>query len=289
MIKNSLLLPALAAATLIGSANATTYTWTGAAADGDWTNAANWDVEGIPVDTFPGSTALDLQTANDSIIISGTAPTLNIPQFSGGNAFNNTNESTPQIAMLLGTMTVDVGTWGGQGQVHNGFRTSSVGDGDTGTGLAVLNYNVIQGAGSGLNRDDNSLMAWTINADGTLNIDYTQGSTLRMANSSTRTIGFNLPGGTINIANALDLDGYAGNFFDFTAAGASLTADFGGDFADLTAVNAAIGTHFISTTAQTLGAADNLDDTFTVSIIPEPGSLALLALGALGLFRRRRA
>lgn len=282
------LLPLATLGLCAGTAHAAVYTWTGAV-DNDWTNAANWDANGVPVDTDITTSALDQQTQNDNIIISGSvAPSVNIPQFAGGNAFDRSKENTPEIQLLGGTMTVSAGTWNNQGQVHNGSWSSSVGDGDSGNGLAVLNYSIIQGAGSGLNRDDNSLMAWTVNADGTLNIDYTAGSTLRFAYSSTRTIGFNLPGGTVNIADALDLDGHAGNFFDLTAAGASVTANFGGDFADLTAVNAAIGTHFISTTTQPLGAADNTDGTFTVSVIPEPGTMMALAMSALCVLRRRR-
>ena len=241
------------------------YTWLGTV-DDDWENADNWDDNGIPVDTFPDTPALDLRTAEGNIIIQGAAPTDNIPTFSGGNAFSNTNESTPQIQMRLGTMTVNVETWRGRGLVHRGPWSSSVGSAG-GNGLAVLNYNVIQGTSQGLNRDNNSLMDWTVHANGTLNIS-TSASTLQMAYSSSRTIGFNLPGGTLNfVDSALELEGYVGNFFDFTAPGASVTANFGGDFPDLNSVNTAISDdiHFISSTSLDLVAVDNGDDTFTVT------------------------
>lgn len=249
-----------------GTSLALTYTWTGGAADGDWTNSANWDANGVPVDTDLTTPELDQKTADDNIIINGgAAPSVNVPEFSGGNAFDG-NEKTPEIQVLLGTMTVDAGTWSGQGQSKTGFWSSSVGDGDTGNGLAVLNYNVIQSANNGLNRDNTDVMEWNVNADGTLNMAYTRNATLKMASDSSKTIGFNIAG-TVVIDNALDLDGYSGNFFDLTVDGASVTADFGADFPDLTAVNTAItgGIHFISTTSQAVQAVDNTDGTFTVS------------------------
>ena len=246
--------------------HANVYTWTGDAGDGDWNNADNWDENGIPVDRAPDTPALDLITTEDNIIIQGTAPTDNIPTFSGGNAFNNTTESTPQIQMQLGTMSVDVETWRGQGLVHRGSWSSSVGS-PGGDESAVLNYNIIQAAGRGLNRDNESLMDWTVHANGTLNISSVD-STLQMAFSDRRTISFNLPGGTLNfVDSALELEGYTGNFFDLSAPGASVTANFGGDFPDLASVHSAISDdiHFISTTSLDLMAVDNGDDTFTVT------------------------
>lgn len=151
-------LPPLCALALIAApTQAATYTWTGLASDGDWNNSGNWDVNGVPVDTDGGVAGLDQQNPSDNIIISGSAPTVNVPLFSGGNAFGGGTSNTPEIQMLLGTMTVSVNTWGGQGLIHRGGAwSSSVGDGDTGNGLAVLNYNIVQSAGSGLNRDDNN-------------------------------------------------------------------------------------------------------------------------------------
>ncbi len=111
-----------------------------------------------------------------------------------------------------------------------------------------------------------------------------------MANNATRTIGFNLPGGTVNfVDSALNLGGHSGNFFDFAALGASVTAEFGGSFPDLAAINTAIGNdiHFISSTSLGLEAVDNQDGTFTVSAIPEPSVALLLgSLGAIFLLRR---
>ena len=267
MKTTTLTFAAIAGLASIVTTNAAVYTWTGAL-DGDWDKAANWDANGVPVDMDEGVSGLDQKNPDDQIIISGTAPTVNVPTFSGGNAFGGGTSNTPEVDVLLGTLTVSVNTWGGQGLVHRGGNwNSSVGDGDTGNGIAELNYNLVGGTGNGLNRDDNEVMAWTVNADGILNIDN-QGATLKMAYSSTRTVGFNLPGGTLNFVKALDLGGHAGNFFDLTTAGASVTAAFGGSFADLPAVNTAIGNkiHFISSTAQPLTAVDNEDGSFTVSV-----------------------
>ena len=52
-MKKSLVAQLLAlavACSLVGSAHATTYSWTGAVS-GDWNNASNWDAFGVPVDT----------------------------------------------------------------------------------------------------------------------------------------------------------------------------------------------------------------------------------------------
>ncbi len=256
------------------------YTWTGAV-DGDWENAANWDANGIPVDTDPGNAdQLDQRTTDNDIIIQGTAPTLNIPTFSGGDAFNNNNANTPQIQMQSGTMSVDVDTWRGQGVVHNpnSLWSSSVGT-SGGNGSAVLYYNVISGPdGRGYNRDPDGPMKWTIYADGTLNISSPR-DTFTMSFNSSRTVDFHLPGGTLHfVDSALNLGGYEDNFFDLTAPGASVTVNFGGDFDDLAAVNTAIADeiHFISSTEQELEAVDNEDGTFTVSVpVPPAGTVIM--------------
>jgi len=266
--------------------SAATYTWTGAV-DGDWTNAGNWDGNGVPVDTVAGGN-LDQINSTDRIIISATAPTTNIPTFSGGDAFSGATSNTPQVDVLGGTFTVSQAVWNNQGLVHRtGNWSSSVGDGNLGNGFAVYNYNML---GNQMNRDDNNDMTWNILADGTLNITN-PGSVLDFAYSSTRCVDFHLSGGSLIFSKAIQLDGYADNFFDFTAIGSSVTAKFGGSFADITAVNTAIGTtiHFISTNGQTLQAEDNLDGTFTVTAIPEPSSLLLVLLGTLPVFRRSRA
>jgi hypothetical protein len=269
------------------SANAAIYTWLGTS-DSDWTNTANWDANGVPVDTVAGGN-LDQINSTDRIIINGPAPTVNVPTFSGGNAFSGATSNTPQVDLLGGAFTVSQAVWNNQGLVHRtGDWNSSVGDGNLGNGLAVYNFNML---GNQMSRDDNNDMTWTVEADGTLNITN-PGSTLDFAYSSTRCVDFHLNGGSVTFSKAIGLDGYADNYFDFTAPGASVTADFGGSFTDIGAVDTAIGNniHFISTNSQTIGSQDNGDGTFTVSVIPEPSTFALAAFGLLGLigFGRRR-
>ena len=88
------------------------------------------------------------------------------------------------------------------------------------------------------------------------------------------------------------LAGDAGDFVRFDAIGSTFTAEFGDgsttNFLNLAAVNAEFGASFINNTAGTMISADNGDGSFTVSIIPEPGSLALLGIGGLMLGLRRR-
>ena len=61
------------------------YTWTGGAADGDWTNAANWDGAGVPVDQNVGNTKL---TGDMTIAFTGAAANMpngtNMPGLGGG-------------------------------------------------------------------------------------------------------------------------------------------------------------------------------------------------------------
>ena len=278
-----LLAALLASAAVTGTANAATYTWTGAV-NGDWTNASNW-IGGVPVDTVAGGN-LDQINSTDRIIINGPAPTTNIPTFSGGNAFSGANSNTPQVDVLGGTFTVSQAVWNNQGLVHRtGNWNSSVGDGNLGNGLAVYNFNML---GNQMSRDDNNDMSWIVEADGTLNISN-PGSTLDFAYSSTRCVDFTLNGGSVNFSKAIQLDGYADNYFDFNADTSTVTASYGGSFADINAVTTAINgnNHFLDSTGNGLIATDN-GSTFTVSVAPEPGSLALLGLGGFLVARRRR-
>jgi len=92
-------------------------------------------------------------------------------------------------------------------------------------------------------------------------------------------------GGTVDVG-AITVDEEVIDFAD-TDLGNSFTADFGGSFANIAAVNAALGTRFTASGGGALQAVDN-GGSFTVSLIPEPATMSLLAIGAVALLRRRR-
>ncbi len=271
---------------------AATYTWLGTAGDGNWLNAANWDANGVPVDRDLGTATLEQTNSLDNIIIGGSAaPTANIPTFDGGDFTFRTTLNAPEIQLLNGTFTVSQETIGG-GIVHVNPWSSSVGDGDTGNGSAILNY-TINSAGA-YNRDPDGQLEWIINADGTLNFNSSD-PVLDMAANSNRTVRFIVNGGIVNFNSALQLEGFVGNYFDLTVGTAAVTADFGGDYADLASVLAAIGGNapatgdqFISSTDLTLGAVDNGNGTYTVLVIPEPSAFLLSLVGLITLSCRRR-
>lgn len=254
-----------------GTAQAVTYSWTGAV-DGDWTKAGNWDANGVPVDTNPGGN-LDLNGSTDRIVFNAhgaiaPVPTSSIPTL-GGNAFANTTQNTPELDVLNGTLSIPVAGWNNQGLI--GHRSSpwtmTVGDGNTANGLAVLNYNM---AVNQINRDPDMVKSWTVHADGTLNVGN-PGTSLDFAYSTTRTCVFTVAG-TVTFSKAIQLDGFAGNYFEFTAAGASVSAKFGASFPNLAAVQARIGPglHFRSSTGTNPVAKDNGNGTFTVYMAPPP-------------------
>jgi hypothetical protein len=240
-------------------AMATTYAWTGSNS-GDWTDSGNWDGNNVPVDTYPGGD-LELDSRVDRIVVdaSGSSypvPTSNIPTFGSGSP---EGVDVPEIDLVYGTCTVSVA-----GNYHSaGFPwTTTVGDGDTNNGLAELNYM----SPNQFNRQGSD-MDFTVEEDGTMNI--TSGSTLDFAFGSDRCVNFTV-GGTLDFSKAVQLDGYANNYFTLTAAGATVTVPLGGSFADIAAVEAEIlaGGAFRKGAAvpesMTLAAYTNLNNTFTV-------------------------
>ena len=295
--RTALTLAALGIAILAVSAQAATYTWTGAS-DGDWTNAGNWDTNGVPVDTEPGGN-LELDGL-DRIVFdaSGSAnplPTSNIPAL-GGNPFNNTAQSTPQLDVLFGDLTFSVPGFKGQGVVKDSDDPwiNNIGDGNIANGTASLTYN--GGFSEALGRDPLGPFQFVIEADGTLTVNRGGAGALVLAYGSGREVEVTLNGGAFITPDAIDTERntaeIGASFFDLTAAGSTVTAAFGTDFPDLATVSGAIGDGltFRSSTALPLSSVDNLDGTFTVSAaaIPEPASLALLGLGSLLIAGRRR-
>lgn len=280
-------------------ANAATYIWTGAS-DADWNNTANWSGNVKPVDSDGGTANLELSATNaDRIEFSavGSAnpvPTSNIPAL-GGNASNREHQ-TPQFDVRHGSLTFSAVGFSGQGLVKKNTVswTNTVGDGNIANGLASLRYN--GGFSQGIHRDQGGTMVWTVNADGTLIFDSGSTTTLIVDYGTDRNSIFNLNGGSMVSLDAIDMlrsaVGPGNSYIDFLASGSTFTADFGADFADLAAVQTSItnSVFFKSTAMLSLGAVDNTDGTFTVSVVPEPASSSIAALGLLSLacLRRKR-
>jgi len=272
------------------------HTWTGLANDNDWLNTGNWDGNGVPVDTQgggPGTNGEGLQLdVNDSIVFgdglvaSTNMPTINLPGL-GGN--NGATVSTPAIVLNSGG-TLSLTAVGRQ----NGFWTTgpsrtliTVGDGTSGANEDVTLNLTITGS---LNRHAGGVTHnFLVNSDGTLN--FTGDIDLVNASNTDRPVTFTIAGGIIDVNGSVNDLTLGTNFVEFTTLGGSFTADYGNDFANIGQVNTAITNNRFRNNAGTgsLLATDNGGTGFTVSIVPEPSSFVLVAvgLGFLACLRRR--
>ena len=267
MFFTSLLLPVVA--------GAATYTWTGAVS-GDWNDAGNWDTNGVPVDTNPGTSTLELDVSVDRIVIdasgSANAVPTNVPAFGGGWG-SAAPTYTPQVDLIYGTMMVP---FAGQGVPGSGW-TTTVGDGDLNNGTATLNYIMSLDM---LNRHERNHMDFTVEVDGAMHISN-PGSVLQFGHDGNDTVSFTV-GGTLEFTNAVQLDVVPDNYFVLTEWTASVTAGFGGSYTNLAAVQARIGDglDFRSGGADPdkliLYARDNKDNTFTVRPKPPLGTVISL-------------
>ena len=267
-------------------AHAVIYTWTGLAADGDWSNTGNWDGNGVPADFVAGG-GLEFETStSDRIVINSSianSPDTNVPALYAENG----TSATPAIDVLNGSVTFGISSDISGEVVLVGAYTSTIGDGNAGNGTATLTYNT----NSWFHRTGGT-MATTVNSDGTLVFND---PTFSLSFNTDRIYEATLAGGSVTVLGEVtdilrNNAGAGSNWFDFTQAGASFTADFGGEFADLAAVNSYIGTgnFFRSSTLLTLNAVDNGDSSFTVTAVPEPSAILLSGLGAMLLLLRRR-
>lgn len=278
----------LALFSLSGSLNAATvYTWTGAV-DGDWNNAANWDGNGVPVDSqTSGNYHEGLNFANnsgDSIIFDGLiAPTTNIAGLGGG--FNPTSDTPILNFNRGGSFTFamsarDGGTWSTSASTT--YNIWTIGDG---VGGGIENVDVTISGLQWINRNDQSTtVEVVVNSDGTLRLD----TDFRFSNTDSRPAKFTVAGGGIEIsAAALDLGQFAGDTVDFTVAGGYFTANYGGNLADFDDVTSA--GIWETGTGVSLEFTDH-GTFYTVAAIPEVNSVALCigGLGTLLIGRRRR-
>ena len=140
---------------------------------------------------------------------------------------------------------------------------------------------------SDLNRDPNGLKTYVVNADGTL--IFRNNVTAFSNDGNAKLAQVQLNGGTVQFNGTIGnhLTNVANNYISFNAIGSTFTAAYGGQLADLATVTGQFGDSFKDTTGFGLKATDNVS-TFSVTVIPEPGTLGLLGLAGLGLFARRR-
>ncbi|MBT3194542.1 MAG: hypothetical protein HN341_18500 [Verrucomicrobia bacterium] len=244
----------------------TTYTWTGTAGDGSWANTANWNSNGVPVDSSESSAGLSFANVGSKIIFSAaTLPTNNVPDI-GGTASGGIE--SPVIDLQSGgtlTLTAGVG-------MHNGFFSNAgggrtlfvVGDGVSGAAEDVtLNLDVT----GDLNRHSQAYHDFTVNSDGTLN--FTKTSDQVCAYNTSRNVTFTIAGGAVSFAGSLSKfgAGYPNSFAEFTATGGTFTASYGGDYANITAVSNRLGYDFVSRSAGIAVEATDNTTTFTVTAV----------------------
>jgi hypothetical protein len=276
------------AATFAGAAQ---YTWTGSA-DGNWSNAANWDASGVPSVNTNGSIC---GAANVITIQKGTyKPTENVPTMPNSNKLK---DGTPLFVIEPGAELAISGFVKNMDVPSQNSIQAVVGAG------AKLTWNV--SSLIMLARNSGNKIPQTYDIQGTFNLNT---ATLQMGKQSGSFSLWNLNGGTVNVSGSLyggDVtsaggkadytSGYSqvnltggsaftvGNamskmegtntlsdptlVFDIQDAKSTVTAKFGGNFASLEAVQAGLGTYFISSTLgpANLMAADNGNGTFTVT------------------------
>ncbi len=258
----------------------TTYTWTGAAGDQDWNNAANWDANGIPVDDSADTTnkyAGLTMPYKDSIVFAGSAmPTSNVPEIGGWYDSSSVQGDSPTMVFNSGgEVSFDV-----TGEFF-AFLTNpandtrsvlTVGDGiGGGTDDVIVNVSVgeTNALNGSLNRHNNGTHDYLVKSDGTLVIENAVTNYVDLSyNTDSRIVTFTIEGGDVVINDAVqDLSGNC--YVSFTTAGGTFTAKYGSQFPTIEDVWASLGTAFVDNTGNALGTIQAVDvdgTNFTVSV-----------------------
>ncbi|MDF7806991.1 PKD domain-containing protein [Pontiellaceae bacterium B12219] len=214
-----------------------TYTWTGAV-DGNWSNAANWDVNGIPMDTKLDSAGLTLPYTDLIVFDGATAPT-NLPGVGGEyDATDIAGWDTPRMEFNSGgTFELTMSGNGGAVWVNNTTTGASntvfnVGDGIGGSGDVTVS---VSGMGSMSRHADNVFNNFQVNSDGVLifedAVDFRYNSSKTTRNSK-----FTINGGELIVKGVLGNLGANDTHVDFISVGGSLTAQYGSTLPDFNAV-----------------------------------------------------
>lgn len=251
---------------------ATTYTWTGAT-DGDWSNAGNWDGNGVPVDNLAGtgfSAGLSLPPGDSIVFDGGTTPlpTSNIPDLGG----NTSPYDTPSIVIKQGgSLALTLGgregaVWSNQAGNRNvltvGDGMGPAGEVTVSLGSIVSNPNLSRHASSVLNN-------FQVNSDGILNLTS---ATVDFGYNDSRHAKITIDGGEVTLSGVVeDISSYAARIIEFTATHGSFTANYGGDFADITAVSNRLFYDFTFGAGITGEAIDN-GTSFTVTSVVFTGT-----------------
>ncbi|WP_372796048.1 beta strand repeat-containing protein [Pontiella sp.] len=258
----------------------TTYTWTGSV-DGNWSNAANWDANGIPVDDTPDTETNYFGITmpyKDSIVFDGSImPTSNVPLIGNWYDASSVQGDTPTMVFNSGgEITLDVTSGQFAAFLTNPANDTrsvlTVGDG-VGGGTEDVIVNVLVGAegknNGSFNRHNNGTHDYLVKSDGTLIIENPSTNVVDLSyNTTSRIVTFTIEGGAVVINDAVnDLSGNCN--VAFTTAGGTFTAQYGGQFADITDVWSGLGTSFVDNTGNTLGTLQAVDvdgTNFTVSV-----------------------
>jgi hypothetical protein len=262
---------------MAGASYGVIYTWTGAAGDGNWNNTANWDSNGLPVDSLADTetygSGLSMSYAH-SIVFDGTAmPTSNVPA-TGGNAV--VGQDTPAMEFKRGGAI----SFAAGGRETSFWINTNVGVrnlfvvGDGVNGANELVDVTISGVKYLQRHTSGPTHHFVVKEDGTLNFTSPVGGILYFSyTAANRLATFEIAGGKVTVGGSLaNFTTYSGNYIDFTAPGGSFTAKFGSNLADIAAVQAVVdGNDFIRNNAGVgISAVDNGDGTFTVSVEAAP-------------------
>ncbi len=245
---------AMLAFSQVVSASASTYTWNGTAADGDWDNSANWDGNGVPVDE-----ELTLAGLNGDmlIIFDGAIAPSSTPLFRGYNAANTPSKLPPYIQVNQGAVTVSIyrdGWW---------LKTAAV------EGVHEI-INVAPGATLTLDSDTTSFQTQrggiatktaliTIQSGGVLAVDAYH----KLSGAEAAIVHVTIESGGSLETQGLNVAGFYSNTISLEST-ASVTFLSGTGLSTLAEVESYFGSTFLGA-GVTLTATDNGDGTFTVS------------------------
>jgi len=299
MKKPTLYLAAVATLALAPLSHAaTTYTWISAGGSGqdtDWGNTANWDGGLVPVDAITEGDYHEglsfVRDSGDKVVFNGTVGPSNfsgiggsydsdladrtdtpIMEFNSGGTFNFTMKGRDEAVWFqnAGSQTV----W-------------TVGDGIGGETEDVI-LNISASKTIGLSRHaDGVTNTYQVLSDGALT--FNQGLDFQYSDRNNRNSIFSIDGGSVSSTGSINylLDNLS--YVEFTAAGGSFSAAYGGSYSTLTDIQTAVSTNdaWEASSGLSLQVTDN-GTGFTVTAVPEPSSTALLGLGGLALLLRRR-
>ena len=175
---------AVAAFSMASLSMAVTYTWTGL--NDDWTDAGNWDANGVPATTGASNY---VGGANNDIVIhgGGVQPATNIPDMAHGAA-----GESPKVTM--GANAELTLKWGNTGSWH-GMRGTGV-MATVGSG-ATLKYDLNNYINNtSLAREPDGLPAQTFDVNGG-ELHFINGGRLDLGFNSARTTAFNLDDGDV--------------------------------------------------------------------------------------------